>query len=187
MLPSMNKFGFPNWKWDDCNMLSQCKYLGAYQEQIDCLLCNHQYSRLEEVRRNRCVRTYHGRTGKMAVAHNEWLELNNKEFTMYPSVRTLDGTMRQGQFIGLTQKAKRVIETIYSPGAISDRIVHRSGTGSKGKCTPEKELTGEVIDLFLGNPFDKNNRGRLLEQGFKDKLLCIHADIPSQGKRNVIL
>jgi hypothetical protein len=48
--------------------------------------------------------------------------------------RTLDGMMRQGQFIGLTQKAKRVIETIYSPGAISDRIVHRSETGSKGDC-----------------------------------------------------
>jgi hypothetical protein len=48
--------------------------------------------------------------------------------------RTLDGMMRQGQFIGLTQKAKQVIETIYSPGAISDRIVHRSETGSKGDC-----------------------------------------------------
>jgi hypothetical protein len=48
--------------------------------------------------------------------------------------RTLDGMMRQGQFIGLTQKAKRVIETIYSPGAISDCIVHRSETGSKGDC-----------------------------------------------------
>ncbi len=53
--------------------------------------------------------TYHGQTGKMAVAHDEWLELNNKEFAMYPSVGTLDGMMRQGQFIGLTQKAKRVI------------------------------------------------------------------------------
>jgi hypothetical protein len=38
------------------------------------------------------------------------VELNNKEFAMYPSMRTLDGMMRQGQF--------RVIETIYSPGAI---------------------------------------------------------------------
>jgi hypothetical protein len=36
----------------------------------------------------------------MAVAHNEWLELNKKEFAMYPLVRTLDGMMRQGQFIG---------------------------------------------------------------------------------------
>ena len=80
------------------------------------------------------MRMYHGQTGKMAVAHDEWLELNNKEFAMYPSVGTLDGMMRQGQFIGLTQKAKRVIETIYSPGAISDCIVHRSETGSKGDC-----------------------------------------------------
>ena len=146
--------------------LANVRYLGAYHKQLDCLLQDHQYSRLKEVRRNRCVGTYHGQTGKMAVAHDEWLELNNKEFAMYPSVGTLDGMMRQGQFIGLTQKAKRVIETIYSPGAISDRIVHRSGTGSKGNCSPEKELIGEVIGLFLGNPFDENNRGRVLEQGF---------------------
>ncbi len=72
----------------------------------------------------------------------------------------------QGQLIGLTQKAKRAVETIYSPGAIAHRIVHRSRTGSKGNCTPEKKLIGEVIGLFFGNPFDKNNGGRVLEQGF---------------------
>ena len=82
----------PRWK-----LLGQCKYLEAYHEQLDCLLRNNQYSRLEEVRRNRCVRTYHGSTGKMAVAHDEWLELNSKEFAMYPVVRSLDGMMRQGQ------------------------------------------------------------------------------------------
>ena len=86
---------------------SASKYLEAYHEQLDCLLRNNQYSRLEEVRRNRCVRTYHGRTGKMALAHDEWLELNNKEFAMYPSVKTLDSMSRQGQFIGVTQKATR--------------------------------------------------------------------------------
>ncbi len=51
----------PRWK-----VLGQLKYLEAYLEQLDCLLQNNQYSRLEEVRRNRCVRTYHGRT-------NSWL------------------------------------------------------------------------------------------------------------------
>ena len=162
----------PRWK-----LLGQCKYLEAYHEQLDCLLRNNQYSRLEEVRRNRCVRTYHGSTGKMAVAHDEWLELNNKEFAMYPVVRSLDGMMRQGQFIGLTQKAKRVVETIYSPGAISDRIVHRSGTGSKGNCSPEKKLIGEVIGLFLGDPFDENNSSRALEPGF---MMSLHALITTK-------
>ena len=165
----------PRWK-----LLGQCKYLEAYHEQLDCLLRNNQYSRLEEVRRNRCVRTYHGSTGKMAVAHDEWLELNNKEFAMYPVVRSLDGMMRQGQFIGLTQKAKRVVETIYSPGAISDRIVHRSGTGSKGNCSPEKELIGEVIGLFLGDPFDENNSSRALEPGF---MMSLHELITTNLNR----
>jgi hypothetical protein len=75
----------PRWK-----VLEQLKYLEAYHEQLDCLLRNIQYSQLEEVRQNCCVRTYHGRTGKLSLAHNEWLELNNKEFTLYPSVRTLE-------------------------------------------------------------------------------------------------
>jgi hypothetical protein len=140
----------PWWK-----LPGQCKYLEAYHEQLDCLLRNNQYSRLEEVRRNRFVRTNHGRTGKMSLAHNEWLELNNKEFVMYPSVRTLDGMSHQRQFIGLTQKAKWVVEPIYSPGAIAVCIVHRSRTESKGNCSPEKKLIGEVIGLFLGNPFDQ--------------------------------
>ncbi len=112
------------------------------------------------------MRTYHGRTKKMSLAHDEWLELNNKEFVMYQSVRTLDGMSHQGQLIGLTQKAKRVVGTIYSLGVIADHIVHRSGKGSKGNCTPEKKLIGEVIGLFLRNPFDENNSGRVLEQGF---------------------
>jgi len=116
----------------------------------------------------------------MAVAHNEWLELNNKEFAMYQSVRSLDGMMHQGQFIGLTQKAKWVIETIYCPGALSDRHVHRSGAGSKGYCSPEKELIGEVIGLFLGNPFDENNCGRVLKKGF---MVSLHGQITTKLDR----
>jgi hypothetical protein len=60
----------------------------------------------------------------LALAHNEWLELNNKEFFLYPLVRMLERMSRQGQFIGLTQKAKRVVETIYSSGPITEQIVH---------------------------------------------------------------
>ncbi len=73
---------------------------------------------------------------------------------------------RQGQFIGLTQRAKQVVETIYSPGSIIEQIVHRSGTGSKGNCTPKKTLIGEVIGLFLGHPFNPGNATRKLESGF---------------------
>jgi hypothetical protein len=58
---------------------------------------------------------------------------------------------RQGQFIRLMQREKQVIETIYLPGPIIKRIVHWSGTGSKGNCMPEKTLIGEVVGLFLGN------------------------------------
>ncbi len=73
------------------------------------------------------------------------------------------------------------IETIYLPGVISDHIVHHSKTGSKGNCSPEKESIGEVIGLFLGNPFDENNRGRVLEQGFMMRSLT--ARLPSFSTR----
>jgi hypothetical protein len=52
---------------------------------------------------------------------------------------------------------------IYSVGAIKNCIIHRSGTGSKGNCSPEKRLIAKVISLFLGNPFDPGNAGWLLE------------------------
>ena len=61
---------------------------------------------------------------------------------------------------------KRVVETIYSPGAITERVVHRIGTGSKRNCTHEKILINEVIVLFLGNPFDERNSSQELEHGF---------------------
>jgi hypothetical protein len=93
------------------------KYLEAYHDQFDCLLKNNQYSQFEEVRQNCCVRTYHGRTGKLSLAHDEWHELNNNnKIALYQLVRTLEEMSRQGQFIGLTQKAKCVVETIYLSG-----------------------------------------------------------------------
>jgi hypothetical protein len=158
-------------------------YLEAYLEQLDCLLRTNQYSRLEKVRRNRCVRTYHGRTNKLALAHDEWLELTNKEFAMYPSVRTLDGMSRQGQFLGLTKKCKRVIETIYSPGAIIDHIVHRSRTGSKGNCSQEKMLISEVVGLFLGDSFDKHNLGQKLRD---DHMMTLQGNIKTKLDRKIL-
>jgi hypothetical protein len=38
---------------------------------------------------NRQVRTYPRATGKSAMAQDEWLELNIKEFLNLPSVQTL--------------------------------------------------------------------------------------------------
>ncbi len=68
--------------------------------------------------------------------------------------------------MGLLKKAKRVVETIYSPCSISEHTIHRSGTGSKGNCTSEKTLIGEVVTLFLCNPFDPANVGRVIESGY---------------------
>jgi hypothetical protein len=38
--------------------------------------------------------------------------------------------------------------------------------GSKGNCTLEKTLIGKVFCLFLGNPFNPANVGRVLDSGY---------------------
>jgi hypothetical protein len=136
----------PIWK-----LLGQVKYLEATWEQMDALYGNFPYSWTQEIRINRQVRTYPGDTGKSALAQDEWLELNRKAFSNYPSVRTLDGMRHKGNYIGMTQRCKRFLETVYSAGAIADREVYRSGTRAKGHGQQEKKLLWEVIDLFFGD------------------------------------
>jgi hypothetical protein len=55
----------PIWK-----LLGQHKYLEATWEQMEALYNNHPFSRLQEVRINRQVRTYPGASGKSAVAQD---------------------------------------------------------------------------------------------------------------------
>ncbi len=138
----------PIWK-----VLGQVKFLEATWEQMDALHGNFPYSRLQEIRMNRQVRTYPGFLGKSALAQDEWLELNNKEFSNMPSVRTLDGMSRQGHYIGMTQRCKHFLETVYLARAITERAVYCSGNGAKGHGQLERKLLWEVIDLFLGDVF----------------------------------
>ena len=87
-----------------CKLLGQNKYLEAIWEQMDVLCHNFRYSQLQEVQINCQVRTYPDKSGKTALAQNEWLELNNNEFSNNSTVRTLDGMTRQGNYIGMTQR-----------------------------------------------------------------------------------
>jgi hypothetical protein len=108
---------------------------------------------------NRQVRTYPGATGKSIIAEDEWLELNNKEFLNIPSVQALDGMSRQENYIVMAQQCKRFLETVYSAGAITERMVYQSGTGAKGNGLLERNLLCEVVHLFLGDcvPLVKNH------------------------------
>ena len=134
----------PIWK-----LLGQVKYLEATWEQMDVLYNNFSYSRTQEARINCQVRTYPGGSGKSSLAQDKWLELNNKEFSNYPTVRTLEGMCHQGNFIGITQRCKRFVEVVYSSGDITDRVIHWNGCGAKGNGQSERNLLWEVIELFL--------------------------------------
>jgi hypothetical protein len=51
----------------------------------------------------------------------------------------------------MTQQCKRYLETVYSAGAIPERMVYQSGTGAKGNRLLERKLLCEVVHLFLGD------------------------------------
>ena len=100
--------------------------------------------------RNRTVRSYHFKTGKSALAHDEWLEVCNRDFSLLPGVRTLLGMCRQGSLIGVAKRCKRASDMFFGPGEMGETKVHRSGTGAKGNGGPEKRLMYQVVTLFLG-------------------------------------
>jgi hypothetical protein len=95
------------------------------------------------------------------LTQDEWVELNNKEFSNYPSVRTLDGMCHQGNYIGMTQRRKQFFETVYSSGSITEREVYYSGTGAKRHGQQETKLLWAVLHLYSGNcvpPMNDNHR-----------------------------
>jgi len=65
---------------------------------MDVLYHNFRYFQLQEVQINHQVRTYLGKSGKSALAQDEWLELNIKEFSNDPTVRTLDVNQNDAPF-----------------------------------------------------------------------------------------
>jgi hypothetical protein len=66
-----------------------------------------------------------------------------------PSVRTLNGMSRQGNYTGMMQGCKQFMETVYLAGAITKRAVYRSGYAAKGSEQMEKKILWEVMELFL--------------------------------------
>ena len=126
-----------------CKLLGQNKYLEAIWEQMDVLCHNFRYSQLQEVQINRQVRTYPGKSSKSALAQD------NKDFSNYPTVRTLDGMTCQGNYIGMTQRCKRFLEVVYSPGDLTQRVIYQSGMGVKGHGQSGQRLLWEIVDLFL--------------------------------------
>ena len=90
------------------------------------------------------------RSGKSALAHDEWLEVANRDLSLMPTMRTLIALIRRGHLVGLAKRCKRALEMYTGPGQLGERKVYRSGTGSKGNCAPEKQLIYELSGHLLG-------------------------------------
>ena len=83
--------------------LGQNKYVACFHDQINELLVKHDYRRYVESLLNRMIRT---QPGKGAVAQDEYLELMNRLFAMFPKVRTLKGMGRLATYWGLRRNLK---------------------------------------------------------------------------------
>ena len=65
--------------------LGQIKYVERHYDQQEVLFKRNPFSRLQEVRLNRCVRRYSGETGKHSVAQDEAIEHANRILCEFPS------------------------------------------------------------------------------------------------------
>ena len=41
------------------------------------------------------------------------------------------------------------LEVVYSPGDLTERVIHQSGTGAKGHGQSELRLLWEIVDQFV--------------------------------------
>ena len=89
--------------------LGQTRYLERHWRQQEQMLIHHPFFWLEMLRRHRFVRKYHGSTGKGTLAMDECLEFANRFYAQFPEVRTLEAFARQGNYIGLAIKCKRMV------------------------------------------------------------------------------
>ena len=129
-------------------MLGQHKYFECYLHQLD-TLANLKVSQLMEYHCNRFVRTYPGKTGKSAMAMDQYMEIRIRDLSLMASSRTLEGMCHKGSYVGVTVRCKRAAQSIFGYGQMLERTVFRSSSGSKNNQTPEKMLMYEVFSLLL--------------------------------------
>ena len=175
-------------------MLGQTKYLQTYIEQIILNNKDFPYHRRMTQLLSRTVRTYNENTGKSAVAHDEFLEVNNRDLSLMPSVRTLDGRIRQGYLVGVSRRCKRVFEVYFDRGNgdLTTKVNHHS-SGIKGNHHLEKDLLFELAGLFLGDLFKEKlkDRKRSIDKdsvwSLQDKITTdLHRDKLAKEMRNNI-
>jgi len=150
--------------------LGQVKYVAAYHEQVAQLLVKHSYQMLMESRINRTVRPHPRSTGKSCIAHDEFLELGNRLFSMFAKAKSLKGMIRNGAFVGLAQKCKKHMQRYHKQEQddnvttklrkiCNGRVVPRAGSPSDQ--TPERRFIYESITHLFDNR-TTTNRNRVL-------------------------
>ena len=97
---------------------------------------------------NHMVRTHPSGPGKHAVAQDEFLELLNRIFAMFPKVRMLKGMSQSGDCLCPTQRCKRFCQKYYvTKNATVDRVITKRGKNTNQ--TPERKLIFELLLLLL--------------------------------------
>jgi len=144
--------------------LGQKKYVAAYHDQIQQLLIAFPHSRLHELMINQFVRTHPSSADKGTVAHDEYMELGNRLFAMFPKMRLMRGYIRSGNYVGLAQKTKKFSQKPYrnrrptTVKKVSDkygRVTTRRGM--KASQTQERKLIFEVFTHLFSMKSKKRN------------------------------
>ena len=124
--------------------VGQHKYVDIFYGQQEALYRDLRFSQLQEIRLNRVVRWYHGKTGKRCVAHDEFLEHGNRFFFNFPLPKTLTSFAFQSNYVGIGLMCKRHTDTWCTSSWKGD--VARDYTKSvPPSMTPEKKLLYQVI------------------------------------------
>ena len=128
-------------------ILGQKKYVEVFYSQQETLYRDFPYSRLQELRINRSVRRYHGKTGKRCVAQDEFLEHGNRFFSEFALPSTLTGFEMQSWYVGIGLMCKRFTNHWYTNVVRTEEEKdYRCSVGSR--MTPEMKLIYQVFGLL---------------------------------------
>ena len=124
-------------------MFGQTKYVERTWHQLETCYSDHPYSRLHELRMNRCVRRYKSSLGKRMMAQDEAVELWNRFFTEFPKVKTLLSWVLQGNYVGLAFRCRTFVDMFLSSVTKDKPPVHKHGV--EPVMIPEMQFIFQVL------------------------------------------
>lgn len=155
--------------------LGQNRYEERHWRQLEELLLNKNYHRLETLRRSRTSNPYGGKSGKGHLAIDEAIELMNRFMTQMGHVRSMESFARQGNYVGMAKMSKRFVQAINKMEEDNTtQKVYR--TGASPRRLQERKMIYEIF-MLMGTheyvPGRKFTRRSISDLKLKTKLVDV--------------